>query len=117
MPQFTDTVLTCILRRLLVEQGYSNPEPYEWHQGEVLYYGEPLQGRITPQEATAASLTFGALIGSANGTLVTRSMGDVTIWDLDTGRVAEQEKPSGTQSGSNPEDAGQIAGSNPATST
>ena len=52
----TNAELTVFFREQLRNNGYLHPEPYEWHNGEPLYYGEPR--KWTEGEAIAASLTL-----------------------------------------------------------
>lgn len=54
----TDAEVTEILRNELRNNGYRAAEPYEWHQGECLYHGEPIQGRATEGETAAIRATL-----------------------------------------------------------
>lgn len=49
--------LTEVLRIQLKKSGIACSDGYEWHDGEALYYGDPIMGRATPAELDAIEYT------------------------------------------------------------
>jgi hypothetical protein len=44
---------TQLFRQFLTEQKVGGASSYEWHDGEPLYRGDPIAGRISPEEFAA----------------------------------------------------------------
>ena len=56
-PEAYDKAMTNRLRFWLAAEGYVAPEYYEWHNGEPLYHGEPIEPKASPAEQRAVDRT------------------------------------------------------------
>jgi hypothetical protein len=75
-----DIELTEVLRQSLSEYGYTSVANYEWHNGEALYCGGPIQGSAAEGEQAAISATEQAAATYPEQYLHVRECGSGEEW-------------------------------------